>query len=252
MRTVLIALMVAVAGSALADYTNDYRAGLAFKTDYAKANPLFEKVIADAPGTIYAGHAALNLTRALTPEEARVAIAAVKKDYAELPPIVARADFMLAVLDVYADRAIGILSLNKVLADHPDDLAACRSALRYLISSCKLEKNLACEETALKLWLSEKYAGDATAALLTPRLVDVQIAQGKLAEANATAFAYLTGHGKDATPDQLVGMFEKVSASAMSFDAYRTALQSVLLAVPASETNAVFLGLVKSELEKVK
>src|SRR5690606_27673753 len=133
------------------------RAGLAFKTDYAKANPLFEKVIADAPGTIYAGHAALNLTRALTPEEARVAIAAVKKDYVELPAIVARGDFMLAALDVHADRAVGIVSLNKVLADHPDDLAACRGALRYLISSYKQNKDLAGEEAAMKLWLSEKY-----------------------------------------------------------------------------------------------
>lgn len=257
MKKVLIALMLVSVGSvAVATVQEDYRAAYAAynKADYATANPMWEKLIADYPDTIQAAHAALNLAAPLIksdPASAETLLKAAKKDYSQFYPVVARADLTLALIVVYADAQAGIVALNKVIADHPADVAACAGASRLLVSQYKQEKDLAGQEAVLKVWI-DKYSKPDAAHQLVPQLVAAQIAQGKLSEANTTAFAYLTSHGKDATPDQLIGMFEKVSARAMSFDAYKTALQSVLLAVPASETNAVFLGLVKSELEKVK
>lgn len=259
MKKVLIGLMlvsgIALAGDARTTVGGDYREGsvLYQKGDFAAAKPIFEKLITDYPDTLYAGHAALNLVVSLEGNAAKfAAIEAAKQDYSAFSQVVARADLMTANLLVWEDSAAGIVALNKVLTDYPSDRPACIGALKYLEVQYRRNKDLAGLETVLKLWL-DRYSKSEQAHDLAPRLADAQLAQKKLAGANTTALDYLTAHGgRTATPEQLVSMFQKISPSAMAFDAYKTALQSILLAVPASATNAIFLGLVKSELEKVK
>jgi hypothetical protein len=83
---------------------------------------------------------------------------------------------------------------------------------------------------------------------------EVQIAEAKSENPalNAAVVSALVKGAQKLSPGQLETYFNKLSPALMTSEEYQSALKDIIKAVPAVETNAAFLGRVKSELEKMK
>jgi len=76
--------------------------------------------------------------------------------------------------------------------------------------------------------------------------------QRDTAAANAAVIGVLSREARTLPPRELDAWFARLDPVPMSGVDYLAALQAILKATPATETNAAFLGRVKSELEKMK
>ncbi len=77
--------------------------------------------------------------------------------------------------------------------------------------------------------------------------------QGRFVDANDASVKYIVMAVRTKSVDKnITGAFDSIKPELMTTDAYKAALQDILKATPAIETNTAFLSQIKSEYEKIK
>jgi len=181
--------------------------------DVVKAQAMFEAIPNSAQALEYAGHC---LRVQQKPAEALVALESARALRTNVNNIVYLNTVIAECLWQTDKKAEAETLLKKTIADYPAASQALRcSALNFL------------------------------GTILTR--------QGKYTEANDVLVKYIILAVRTKSVDATITKaFNAVRPDLMTTDAYQTALQDILKATPAIETNTTFLGQVKSELEKIK
>lgn len=130
-----------------------------------------------------------------------------------------------------------------------------RAYLQITIAACQfqLDKKADAEALLKKVLTDYPEALPSLKSMALNSLGTVLSRQGKHAEANDVWVKYVVLAVRAKPVDTSVTKaFNAIRPDLMTTDAYKAALQDILKATPAIETNTTFLGQVKSELEKIK
>lgn len=217
LTVIVLGAGIIVAGLAFGDTAADWKAAMAVYSngsgDVVKAQPMFEALPNSARSLEYIGHCL--------------------RVQGKVPEALTSFEAALALQTNVNNRAY----------------------LQNTIAACQFQLGKKAEAEALLKKTISDYpdASQAMRCSALNLLGTILTRQGKYTEANDVLVKYIVLAVRTKSVDTAITKaFNAIRPDLMTTEVYQTALQDILKATPAIETNTTFLGQVKSELEKIK
>ena len=148
------------------------------------------------------------------------------------------------------DYAKAIPEFQKVISDYPTELANCAKAQRYIGYCYYDQKDFAKALPEFQKVISDYPERKMQCAKAQDYIGLCYVKEGKIVEAQASYMQLCKMQG--APLGRVISAFNKIDKVALGKVEYLKLIDTMLLVIPATAANAEFLGVLKSEQEKLK